>query len=562
MGDTSFKFAYSTTISVADSSQGVTTYQHDGVNNLIETVLPNGVLESREYDELNRLELLEQSLDGSVVASYDYELDDAGNRTSVTEADGRKVEYEYDDLYRLVEEKITDPDGGDRVITYEYDDVGNRLRREDAIDGTTTYVYDDNDRLLSETVDGVTTIYEYDDNGNTISRTRGGERTEYVWDDRDRLVSSTTVDGDVITYTYDDNNIRVSQTVNGVTTQYIVDDNRPYAQVLEEYVDGELQVRYVHGLDLISQERNGEVSVYLVDGLGSTRILTDIDGNVTNTYTYDAFGNLIQSSEVVENNYLFTGEQFDASLEQYYLRARFYDPALGRFTRRDTYEGRIGEPVTLHKYLYANANPVNYVDPTGYFSILSQRAALSILSALAIEAGRSLVAPLPLQAPEDSTDNSDPLSSQRFIYDAGILAFGIFSGTLSGLRPIFANGKNFLSYFGRFGSTSLDDASQYVAPGVGALLRNAQTPKGVWIARETFQALETVAGKAAKKKFISALHKGIVGPTNQQGIKILRAPVNGYTHELKINGSAARILGKFDANGVLIFDNFLPRGLH
>ncbi len=75
---------------VADSSQGVTTYQYDGVNNLIETVLPNGVVESRDYDELNRLELLEQSLDGSVVASYDYELDDAGNRTSVERSNNNK----------------------------------------------------------------------------------------------------------------------------------------------------------------------------------------------------------------------------------------------------------------------------------------------------------------------------------------------------------------------------------------------------------------------------------------------------------------------------------------
>jgi len=59
-----------------------------------------------------------------------------------------------------------------------------------------------------------------------------------------------------------------------------------------------------------------------------------------------------------------------------------------------------------------------------------------------------------------------------------------------------------------------------------------------------------------------SIKQGTVGPTNEQGIKVLVAPVKGYTHELKINGSAARILGKFDENGVLIFDNFLPKGLH
>ncbi|MBP0003305.1 MAG: RHS repeat-associated core domain-containing protein, partial [Cyanobacteria bacterium SBC] len=129
-------------------------------------------------------------------------------------------------------------------------------------------------------------------------------------------------------------------------------------------------VRYVHGLDLISIERDGEVSVYLVDRLGSTRVLTDLDGEVVATYTYDAFGALLDSTGEVENDYLFAGEQFDGALEQYYLRQRFYDAETGRFTRRDTYEGRIGELITLHKYLYGNANPVNNIDLTGFYSLV------------------------------------------------------------------------------------------------------------------------------------------------------------------------------------------------
>ncbi|PPT05880.1 Rhs family protein [Geitlerinema sp. FC II] len=91
---------------VSDSSQGTTTYQYDAVNNLVETVFPNNVVETREYDESNRLELLEQTRNGEVVASYDYELDEAGNRISVTENDTRTVEYEYDDLGRLTEERF------------------------------------------------------------------------------------------------------------------------------------------------------------------------------------------------------------------------------------------------------------------------------------------------------------------------------------------------------------------------------------------------------------------------------------------------------------------------
>ncbi|PPT09008.1 hypothetical protein CKA32_005878 [Geitlerinema sp. FC II] len=310
--------------------------------------------------------MLEQTRNGEVVASYDYELDDAGNRVSVTEVDSRTVEYEYDDLGRLTEERF---DG--RTVSYEYDDVGNRLKRVDSAEGTTTYVYDDNDRLLESTANGVLTTYEYDDNGNLTSQTTNGKETTYTWGDRNRLVEVNTADGDTVSYEYDDENIRVSSTVNGTKTTYLVDSNRPYAQVLEEYEDDNLKVRYVHGLDLISVERDGEVSVYLVDGLGSTRVLTDLNGEVVATYTYDAFGELLDSTGEVENDYLFAGEQFDGELEQYYLRQRFYDAGVGRFTRRDTYEGRIGEPVTLHKYLYGNANPVNFVDPSGLSALFA-----------------------------------------------------------------------------------------------------------------------------------------------------------------------------------------------
>ncbi len=67
---------------------------------------------------------------------------------------------------------------------------------------------------------------------------------------------------------------------------------------------------------------------------------------------------------------------------QYYLRQRYYDATTGRFTRRDTYEGRLEEPVTLHKYLYANGNPVSYTDPTGLFSLGELNASMAISSIL------------------------------------------------------------------------------------------------------------------------------------------------------------------------------------
>jgi len=135
-----------------------------------------------------------------------------------------------------------------------------------------------------------------------------------------------------------------------------LDKNRPYDQVLAEFVDGEEVASYVYGLDLISQERNGEDWFYFVDGLGSTRGLTDSSGEVTDAYWYDAYGNLVEHEGSSENDYLFAGEQFDEGLGQYYLRQRYYDTTTGRFTRRDTWEGNRTNPITLNKYLYAHGN--------------------------------------------------------------------------------------------------------------------------------------------------------------------------------------------------------------
>jgi len=196
--------------------------------------------------------------------------------------------------------------------------------------------------------------------------------------------------GDVVSYTYDTDGIRVSSTVNGVTTQYLVDKNRDYAQVLEEYQDGDLLAEYVYGNDLISQERGTDKSFYLVDGLGSTRGLTDEGGSQIAAYNYDAFGNLLTATGSVENNYLFAGEQFDPLLGNYYLRARFYDPETGRFTERDLFKGFLTDPISLHKYLYTHANPVNESDPTGLLSLnelnVAQKIFIILLSTVAITA--------------------------------------------------------------------------------------------------------------------------------------------------------------------------------
>ncbi len=167
----------------------------------------------------------------------------------------------------------------------------------------------------------------------------------------------------------------------GVTTSYLVDDLNPtgFAQVLLETFTGstsltrEFSHTYVDGLERISQRRSFQVAgsgqtqnnYYVYDGHGSVRALTDQTGAVTDTYDYDAFGNLIHSTGTTPNNYLFAGEQFDPDLNLYYNRARYLNTSTGRFWSMDTYEGNDQDPLSLDKYVYVEADPVDSVDPTG-----------------------------------------------------------------------------------------------------------------------------------------------------------------------------------------------------
>ena len=113
-------------------------------------------------------------------------------------------------------------------------------------------------------------------------------------------------------------------------------------------------------------------------------MLTDEDGNVTDRYVYGAFGELEAREGDTANAYLFTGEQFDAETGLYYLRARYMDPGIGRFTQMDEWRGDSRNPVTLHKYVYGNLDPVSGVDPSGNMSIGDTMQAVGGFTSLAL----------------------------------------------------------------------------------------------------------------------------------------------------------------------------------
>ena len=164
-----------------------------------------------------------------------------------------------------------------------------------------------------------------------------------------------------------------------------------YAQVLEEN-DGTTAKTYTLGHDVITQaDDSSNIYHFLHDGHGSTRALLDTDGDIVSgqAFYFDAFGNPIGFDPAnALTSLLYSGEQTDPTGLQY-LRARYYDPASGRFNRLDPFAGNMSDPQSLHKYLYAHADPINGIDPSGEFfnflygftaemKLQAQRAAASL----------------------------------------------------------------------------------------------------------------------------------------------------------------------------------------
>ena len=373
-------FSYDTLNRLAtatDPDGGTSTHTYDAVGNRATQTHDNGTVTTTSYDGLNRLtNIVSERADTSVIESFAYTLDPVGNRVSATEGSGRVVNYTYDALYRLTSESESA-----RSVSYTYDAVGNRLSRTDG-SGVTLSTYDGNDRLVAE---GAAT-YAYDDNGNLTSKTDGPDVSLYEYDSRNRLAAST-VSGLLTTYAYDDDGILVRSSEGGVTTGYLVDKNVDdrrveVSRVIEESTATGPIARYVYGDDLLSQTRGGTTTYYHYDGIGSTRALTDASGLTTDTYSYDAFGELLNVTGSTPNDYLFAGEQIDANTGFYYLRARWYDPAAGRFLGMDTFPGIARDPPTLHKYTYSHNNPINLIDPTGQFAMAATLGAMPARIAL------------------------------------------------------------------------------------------------------------------------------------------------------------------------------------
>ena len=283
-------------------SGGTISYSYRKDSKLSMVEYPNGMTTTFDYDEVGRLTSKQTKLsNGTVVAGYTYKLDKVGNITEQT------TQEPYSDIVLL-----------DEDISYSYND-GNRITKAGDIS------------------------FEFDANGNTTKR--GDEA--YSWDDQDRLTSAGST-----SITYDPLGLIASY---GDIT--FMTDPLGMGNVLSDSKSG---AEYIYGNGLEARVINGKASYYVTDVRGSIVAIVDEDGNITHKYQYDDFGKVVQKEEADYNPFQYVGKYGVMVLNdhQYYMRARHYDPTIGRFLSED--------PIwSTNLYPYADNNPIMGIDPLG-----------------------------------------------------------------------------------------------------------------------------------------------------------------------------------------------------
>ena len=380
----------------------VAGYEYDSNGNLSErSVAGADLVTTYTYDYQNRLtKLTNQTESAGVISKYQSEYLTNGQKSKETSEvldekgknSAKTATYTYDLLGRITKETKT----GSEDISYVYDSHNNR-REMSVGNKTTVYKYNQNDELLrtdtlnGETEENAVVIYKNDKNGNqlaTINRYEiPNDRKDGSYVDIDVTLGDNRLNENVVnhynalnqltktltknykvSFTYDAEGLRTSKTVNGEKTVFVWDGDQVVMELSE---GGKVQKRYIRGNDLVYADKGDEMekTYYVTDTHGNVVQLLDETGNVTKTYEYDSFGNEVNPDKKDENPFRYCGEYYDKETEEIYLRARYYQPSVGRFITRDTYTGESDESLSLHLYTYCENDSVNAWDPSGHYKI-------------------------------------------------------------------------------------------------------------------------------------------------------------------------------------------------
>ena len=298
------------------------------------------------------------------------------------------IAFSYDHMNRLTEERREND--GDR---YGYDLAGNRTRKQcyhyaqvaeknlgmqsqtgtignntsvcdcDIIEWEENYRYNGKNQLTEKKNPSGITEYVYDGNGSLISEKEGGKTTSYQYDLLNRQEKVWTSDGREQENLYDGEGLRAGLREKGKESVFLFYNGEILAECDG---DGMLVRRHLLGMGLSHMQtlNDGMYHACHQDEQGGTVYITGDGGEVENSYVYDAFGNVLERKEGVRNDILYRGQQYDQKAGQYYLRARYYNPVIGRFIQEDTCRGD-----GLNLYAYCGNNPVMYYDPSGHTKV-------------------------------------------------------------------------------------------------------------------------------------------------------------------------------------------------
>ncbi|MED1784003.1 RHS repeat-associated core domain-containing protein [Brevibacillus fortis] len=318
------------------------------------------------YDSSDRLQEVSSPLTGKI--KYDYQMKTSGESYQVEYPNGRMNVRSLDSFGQV--ENVTHLNKQDPVWSesnkYSFGNVVSIKRN-----GTSyQYDYDQIDRLTKEVVPSATNQYSYDGRGNR-SAFQGKLPTDigttnYTYDERNRLRStSNEKTGTTTSYTYFGDGLRATKVDNGDETKYVYLNGK----VIEELdAAGNAKAQNVWGNELLFRKdlltnKNG---YYGYNSHGDVIAISDENGQDLNTYEYDTWGNVTSQTEGMSNPYKYSGEIYDEKTGFYYLRARYYDPTVGRFISEDTYKGQVDNPLSLNRYTYVSNNPLRYIDPSGH----------------------------------------------------------------------------------------------------------------------------------------------------------------------------------------------------
>ncbi len=193
-----------------------------------------------------------------------------------------------------------------------------------------------------------------------------------------------TFNGNIQINYYDAEGLRHEMEENGKLVTFIYRGDEVIAEESQED-----RIRYIRTSVLLASDAESARTYYhyASDEMGSITHVVDENEEILNHYEYDAWGNLTVCEEKVQNRFKFNSQQYDPISQQYYLRARYYNPVIGRFTQEDSYnvDG-------LNLYVYCRNNPVSYVDPSGTsFEKEKNRILNNVINTSVIDEKRKLV---------------------------------------------------------------------------------------------------------------------------------------------------------------------------